>query len=111
MWGRTGYRFDADGKRHAVHAFADDDPGGLGWLPDGRLLVVGMERRVVYRLEARGPVVHADLAELAPWPCSDRIVADDGTLFAQTAPAAGEQYAPPDGICLDDVDVPGAGRP
>jgi sugar lactone lactonase YvrE len=81
MWGRTVYRFDADGKRHAVHAFADDDPGGLGWLPDGRLLVVGMERRGVYRLEASGPVVHADLAELAPWPCNDMIVADDGTAW------------------------------
>jgi sugar lactone lactonase YvrE len=81
MWGRTVWRFDRDGTRHAVHSFDADDPGGLGWLPDGRLLVVGMQRRVVYRLEPDGPVVHADLSALAPWPCNDMIVADDGTAY------------------------------
>jgi sugar lactone lactonase YvrE len=82
MWGHTVYRFDPDGARHTVHDFGpDEDPGGLGWLPDGRLLVVGMEGRRLYRLEADGPVVHADLAELAPWPCNDMIVADDGTAY------------------------------
>lgn len=179
MWGRTVYRFDLDGTRHLVHRFDDDDPGGLGWLPDGRLLVVGMERRQIYRLEQHGPAVHADLAARVPWPCNDMIVADDGTayvthfgfdmwggttafrpaplirvrpdgrvdtvaddllcpngialsadgcdlfvaepggsrvsrftvmgdgslsdreVFAQLTPVAGQQYAPPDGICLD----------
>src|SRR5207302_3733380 len=51
MWGNTVYRFDPDGTRHAAHRFgADEDPGGLGWLPDGRLLVVGMEGRRLYRM-------------------------------------------------------------
>src|ERR1700677_4908577 len=41
----------------------DDEPSGLGWLPDGRLLVVGMKHSVVYRLEADGSLcVHADRA-------------------------------------------------
>lgn len=189
MWGRTVYRFDPDGTRHTVHMFDDDDPGGLGWLPDGRLLVVGMERRRLYRFERNGPVVHADLAALVPWPCNDMIVADDGTayvthfgfdmwggtteflpaalirvkpdgrvdtvaddllcpngialsadgrslfvaepggsrishfrvardgslsdreVFAQLAPVAGQQYAPPDGICLDAAGAVWAAEP
>lgn len=189
MWGRTVYRFDIDGRRHSVQTFADDDPGGLGWLPDGRLLVVGMERRLLYRLEPRGPVVHADLTGFAPWPCNDMIAADDGTayvtqfgydmwggttrllpapllrvnpagavdivardllcpngialsedgrtlvvaepagsritrfsvqpdgslvnreVFAQLSPAHGENYAPPDGICLDEAGAVWAAEP
>jgi sugar lactone lactonase YvrE len=76
-------RFEADGSRHVVHRFGpDEDPGGLGWLPDGRLLVVGMEGRRVYRIEADGRLeVHADLVEHAPWPCNDMIVAADGTAY------------------------------
>lgn len=38
-------------------------PSGLGWLPDGRLLVVSMRDRKVMRREGSGDlVVHADLA-------------------------------------------------
>ncbi|PXY23226.1 gluconolactonase [Prauserella sp. PE36] len=36
--------------------------GGIGWLPDGRLLVVQQEARTVLRLEPQGLVVHADLS-------------------------------------------------
>jgi len=82
MWGHTVNRFDLDGTRHVVHTFPDDeDPGGLGWLPDGRLLVVGMDGRCVYRLEGDRAVVHADLRDLAPWHCNDMVVADDGTAY------------------------------
>jgi sugar lactone lactonase YvrE len=41
-------------------------PSGLGWLPDGRMLVVSMDHRCVYRLEADGALVrHAALGEIA----------------------------------------------
>jgi sugar lactone lactonase YvrE len=56
-----------------------DQPSGLGWLPDGRLLVVAMAKRAVMRLEASGDlVVHADLTPFADWPCNDMLVDDDG---------------------------------
>jgi sugar lactone lactonase YvrE len=81
MWDNTVYRFDVDtGARHVVHEF-DDEPGGLGWLPDGRLLVVSMEHRLLLRLEDDGPVVHADLRPFAAWSCNDMIVTDDGTAY------------------------------
>jgi sugar lactone lactonase YvrE len=82
MWDHTVYRFDADGARHVVHRFPDDeDPGGLGWLPDGRMLVAGMLGRVVYRLDDGTAVVHADLRSLAPHQVNDMIVGPDGSAY------------------------------
>ena len=41
-------------------------PSGLGWLPDGRMLVVSMRDRKVLRQEQSGELVeHADLSRLA----------------------------------------------
>lgn len=93
MWGHEILRFTPTGQRSLVHRFdPTEDPGGLGWLPDGSLVVVGMEGRRVYRVRpstseapgepAPGPVSrHADLAPLAAWPCNDMIVRRDGTAW------------------------------
>jgi sugar lactone lactonase YvrE len=82
MWDHTVYRFDADGSRHVVHRFPDDeDPGGLGWLPDGTMLVVGMLGRVLYRLDHGATVAHADLRSLAPHQVNDMIVGPDGSAY------------------------------
>jgi sugar lactone lactonase YvrE len=60
----------------------DDEPSGLGWLADGRLLVVGMKRRIVYRLEADGSLcVHADLSAVARGVLNDMIVSADGRAY------------------------------
>lgn len=70
-----------DGDREQVVAL-DDHPSGLGWLPDGRLLVVAMKSRSVRRREADGTMVaHADLSELATGRCNDMVVATDGTAY------------------------------
>ena len=59
-----------------------EQPSGLGWLPDGRLLVVAMGARQVMRLEPDGDlVVHADLSGFVDWPCNDMVVATDGTAY------------------------------
>jgi sugar lactone lactonase YvrE len=59
-----------------------EQPSGLGWLPDGRLLVVAMAARKLMRLEPSGDlVVHADLSRFAEWPCNDMVVATDGTAY------------------------------
>jgi sugar lactone lactonase YvrE len=50
---------------------------GLGWLPDGRLLVVAMEGRVL-RLEGDELVEHGDLLALAPHEINDMIVHPQG---------------------------------
>lgn len=60
----------------------DDDPSGLGWLPDGRLLLVAMESQQLRRVEADGTVVvHADLSSAARGDLNDMIVAADGTAY------------------------------
>ena len=82
MWAHTVLRFEPDGSRHAVHAFGEDEePGGLGWLPDGRLVVVGMEGRRLYRLDEGTATLYADLSGLAPWSLNDMVVTGDGNAY------------------------------
>lgn len=82
MWGHEILRYSETGTRTLVHRFDDDeDPGGLGWLPSGELLVVGMEGRCVYRLDGTRVERHADLSTLAAWPCNDMIARRDGTAW------------------------------
>jgi sugar lactone lactonase YvrE len=70
-----------DGARK-VELELDDFPSGLGWLPDGRILVVAMESRRVLRVEADGAIVpHADLSAVATGRCNDMVVAADGTAY------------------------------
>jgi sugar lactone lactonase YvrE len=61
-------------------------PSGLGWLPDGRLLVVSMRDRRVLRREPSGEVVtHADLADLASFDCNDMVVDGHGRAYVGNA--------------------------
>jgi sugar lactone lactonase YvrE len=60
----------------------DDSPSGLGWLPDGRLLVVSMGRRQLLRVEPNGSVVvHADLSRMFTGRANDMVVSADGTAY------------------------------
>jgi sugar lactone lactonase YvrE len=59
----------------------DDQPSGLGWLPDGRLLIVAMHRRQVLRVDADGVRVHADLAGVAAHHANDMIVDAQGRAY------------------------------
>ena len=56
-------------------------PSGLGWLPDGRLLVVSMTDRKLMRLDASGLVVHADLGGIATGDCNDMVVDRHGRAY------------------------------
>jgi sugar lactone lactonase YvrE len=56
-------------------------PSGLGWLPDGTMLVVSMLDRLVLRLEVDRLVVHADLSGVATWHCNDMIVDATGRAY------------------------------
>ena len=55
------------------------EPAGLGWLPDGRLLVVARKPRTVLRLEADGSLVeHGDLNPTAGFYGNDMVVDSAG---------------------------------
>jgi sugar lactone lactonase YvrE len=71
-----------DGEADTVVRVDVDEPSGLGWLPDGRLLVVAMETQRLLRLEPDGNLmVHADLSSAARGSLNDMIVAADGTAY------------------------------
>jgi len=52
-------------------------PGGIGWLPDGRLLVVASEDRRIMD----GDAVYVDLSEIAPGWVNDILVDRTGRIF------------------------------
>ena len=55
---------------------------GLGWLPDGRMLVVSMDDIKLMRLEADGQlVVHADLSPVAVFNPNDMVVDAQGRAY------------------------------
>jgi len=59
-----------------------DLPAGLGFLPDGRLLVANLARPVILRLEPDGTVAtHADLTDLAVGPLNDMVVDAAGRAY------------------------------
>ena len=63
-------------------ARVEHEPSGLGWLPDGRLLVVSMQDRRLIRREMDGTfVAHADLGELATFHCNDMVVDGKGRTW------------------------------
>ena len=121
---------------HAVHALAPDgadervvevpgQPAGLGWMPDGSLLIVSMLDRRVLRLGLDGALAeHADLREWAPFHCNDMVVDAAGRAYVGNfgydvfALLAGEPVEPrptvliridPDGqvsVAADDLEFP-----
>lgn len=57
-------------------------PAGLGFLPDGRLLITSMRDRKVLRREHDGCIVeHADLTALAPGELNDMLVDHEGRAW------------------------------
>jgi sugar lactone lactonase YvrE len=72
-----------DGGAIEVVVQHDRPLSGLGWLPDGRMLIVSMEELKILRQETDGRLVdHADLSGVAVFQANDLVVAKDGTAYA-----------------------------
>jgi sugar lactone lactonase YvrE len=56
-------------------------PGGLGWLPDGRLLIVSMTDQHLLRLDDDGLKVATDLSRIATGNCNDMVVDLNGRAY------------------------------
>lgn len=59
----------------------DDRPSGIGWLPDGRMLVVSMAERRMLRLEPLGLTLHADLRPFVTGDANDAVVGPGGRAY------------------------------
>ena len=83
---RDGRMWFSDFYAHAVKSVSlagdvrtefeiDDQPSGLGWMPDGSMLIVSMVKRRVLRRTVDGEIgVHADLGQIASFHCNDMVV-------------------------------------
>lgn len=79
---RAVYSVGDDGDRRIEHGDLEDRPSGLGWMPDGSLLVVFMTSRRLMRDRGDGVLVeHADLSEVAAFHCNDMVVDDGGNAY------------------------------
>ncbi len=89
--GGTLYMADMHGNRvlrigerggYEVVASLEGPVSGIGWLPDGRMLIVSMNDRLLMRQEPDGRiVVHGDLNSVAHWHANDMAVAANGTAY------------------------------
>jgi sugar lactone lactonase YvrE len=72
---------DLEGKSEVI-ARIPGTPMGLGFLPDGRLLIVSMRDGLLLRWEYDGRLVtHADLSHLSRYPWSDMVVDGRGNAY------------------------------
>jgi sugar lactone lactonase YvrE len=79
---RTVFSIEPGGRAEAVLE-VEGMPSGLGWMPDGSLLVVSMtDRRILRRRPDGAPAVHADLAEHVGGPLNDLVVDRSGRAYA-----------------------------
>lgn len=73
-------RVDLAGRLTEV-ARVEARPSGLGWLPDGSLLIVSMDDRRLLRFKDGAPSLYADLSTWAEHPCNDMVVSARGDAY------------------------------
>jgi sugar lactone lactonase YvrE len=73
-------RVSLDAKSDIV-AHVPTQPSGLGWLPDGRMLIVSMTDRQLMCLDATTLSAVSDLTALAGFHCNDMVVDAQGRAY------------------------------
>ncbi|MDP6376042.1 MAG: SMP-30/gluconolactonase/LRE family protein [Pseudomonadales bacterium] len=73
-------KVDLNGKRERV-AHVPNQPSGLGWLPDGTMLIVSMKDRKLLHLTDNVLVEYADLSSVAGYHCNDMVVSSRGHAY------------------------------
>ena len=58
-----------------------NQPSGLGWLPNGDLLIVSMLDRKIMKYSNNELSLHSDLSKLTPFRCNDMVVDKDGDAY------------------------------
>ena len=74
------YSLDLSGK-HEVIVEIPNQPSGLGWTPDGTMLIVSMKDRKLMSFKDGQLKERADLTEFSSFHCNDMVVDIDGNAF------------------------------
>jgi sugar lactone lactonase YvrE len=82
-------------------------PSGLGWAPDGGLLVVSMLDRRLLRFDDGKERVVADLSALATGPCNDMVVDAKGRAYVGNFGFDRHKGEAPRDTCIVRVDPDG----
>ncbi len=80
MHASTIYTVDNNGKLDTVVQLENDQPSGLGWLPDGRLLIVSMTEQKLLVFDGELSEF-ADLSPLASYYCNDMVTDAQGRSY------------------------------
>jgi sugar lactone lactonase YvrE len=113
IWFSDFYTFQVlsareDGSDIRVEADVPQQPSGLGWLPDGRLLIVSMRDRRLLRREPDGTLVtHADLRDHATGHLNDMAIDAKGRAYVGNFGFDLMRGAPLESAALHRVDPDG----
>jgi sugar lactone lactonase YvrE len=101
-------RLDSDGGAEEVLT-VEAQPSGLGWMPDGSLLVVSMKDHRVLRRSPDGEVsVHAEVGEYCGGPLNDMVVDGRGRAYVGNFGFDLMAFADPEPANLIRVDPDGS---
>jgi sugar lactone lactonase YvrE len=114
MHGEAVRTVDRSGRLETVVELPGREPSGLGFLPDGTLLVVSMLEPEILRVAGGVASVHADLSGLVGDRCNDMVVDGEGNAYVGTFPSIADPkgvivHVAPDGssrIAADDLAFP-----
>src|SRR4051812_23441755 len=102
------FAFEPDGREEQVLE-VEGQPSGLGWMPDGSMLVVSMRDHSLLRQAPDGTVtVHADLTEHCGGHLNDLVVDESGRAYVGNFGFDLMTFADPAGTSLVRVDPDGS---
>jgi sugar lactone lactonase YvrE len=81
FYGHKVLVIEPDGRARTVLE-VNGRPSGLGWMPDGSLLVVSMADRRILRVTSAGVSLHADVSEHCGGDLNDMVVDRHGRVYA-----------------------------
>jgi sugar lactone lactonase YvrE len=114
MHGESVWTVDLSGKRTKVVDVPGRRPSGLGFLPNGHLLIVSMLEAEILRWDGTALSTYADLTSLFVKGCNDMVVDENGRAYVGSFPSidtpSGRIVAvDPDGsarVVADEVVIP-----
>lgn len=81
----TVFSCEVDGSDFGAVLHVEARPSGLGWLPDGDMLVVSMGERALLRVRDGEATKHADMSGLVSADCNDMVVDGRGNAYVGNA--------------------------